>query len=129
MKHEEKHPTPPVGIVGTLNHLRRGRLLGELSEAETALVAAVRQTGRKGKLILSIQYGLGGTDNSLLQLSAEVDVRLPKQQIVPTVVYADDDNRLHRHDPRQVEMRPVVEQATQPQPQPTPTKASPSHAS
>jgi hypothetical protein len=128
MKHEETHPhAAPVGIVGTLNHLRRGRLLGELSEAETALVAAVRQTGRKGKLVLSIQYGLGGTDNSLLQLSAEVDVRLPKQQIVPTVVYADDDNHLHRSDPRQVEMRPVVEQATQPQP--TPTKVSPSHAS
>jgi hypothetical protein len=113
---EEKaqyHLKPIGGIQETLHALRRGRLLSELSEAETALVAAVRQTGRKGRLVLSIQYGIGGTDNSILMLSADVDVRLPKQQIVPTVVYADDDNHLHRNDPRQSEMRPVVEQAAQ----------------
>jgi hypothetical protein len=104
------------GFDHTLNNLRRGRLLSELTDAETALVAAVRQTGRKGKLVLTIQYAIGGTDNSVLMLSADVDCRLPKQQIVPTVVYADDDNHLHRQDPRQTEMRPVVERAENQQP-------------
>ena len=101
----------PRGILGTLESLRRGRILAELSEAETALVAAVRQTGRKGTLTLKVQYAVGGTDNGVLVLHSDIDVKLPKQQITPTIVFADDDNRLHRHDPRQTEMRPVVERA------------------
>lgn len=84
-----------------LKDARDGALLLELAEKMQNLVAAVRDTGRGGKLTLTLQLkpmNKGG----MLILQDDVKLALPEpEREDTTVVFATDDNDLTRRDPRQ----------------------------
>ena len=88
----------------TLREINEGKSVSDLSEALTNLVAAVRLTGRPGKLkyTLTVKPASKG-ETVTLMLADEIDVKTPKSERLTSVFFADQDNVLLRNDPRQKE--------------------------
>ncbi len=86
----------------TMLEIANGATVGELNDALQKVVAAVRQTGKRGKLTLDVTVSpaaKGATD--VLMIEAQVKTRLPEPERGMTIFYATDDNRLVRNDPKQ----------------------------
>lgn len=85
----------------TLKDIREGALLTELPQALQEVLAAVRATGKAGKLTLTLSIKpLEGSANSIL-ISDDVKTTLPEPTRLTTVMFVTDDNELTRRDPRQ----------------------------
>lgn len=101
--------TEPAGVATgtafgkTLADLSRGAALSECSESLQAIVKAVKETGLKGVLTLKINVELG-KDEETVQLTYEVNDKIPKPATKATIFFATDDFVLTREDPRQHEM-------------------------
>jgi hypothetical protein len=95
-------------FLGTLAKLHRGRTITELTEAEESLVAAIRKTGKPGTILLKVRIKPHGKDSDMMMLNASVEVKLPQPQRSDTIMFADDENRLQRNDPRQLEDQRLI---------------------
>jgi molybdopterin converting factor small subunit len=91
-------------FVDTLKILRAGEVIGDLTADLAQLVAAVRDTGGKGKLILTLTVKSLSGDDMALMVVDEIKVTPPKRIVATTVLYATEDNELQRKDPRQPEL-------------------------
>jgi hypothetical protein len=86
----------------TILQVNNGAALAELSDALAKLVAAVRQTGKKGSLTLTLRVTPASKASSdVLLVEAEVKARVPEQERGSTIFYATDNNLLVRNDPKQ----------------------------
>lgn len=88
----------------TVRQLRGGAALAELSAELAALVAAVRATGREGKLTfdLRIKPASEGQGETVVIID-EVKAKQPKSKTPTTMFYTDESGNLLRNDPRQRE--------------------------
>lgn len=89
-------------VIEALSEQRSGTLLYDLGEAMADVIATVRQTGKPGSLTLKLsvrpaQKGGG----AYLNISDEIKVTKPKPETAETLMYAHEDGRLSRRDPRQ----------------------------
>jgi hypothetical protein len=89
----------------TLRELRHGAALDDCSKALAEVVAAVRATGKPGKLKLELSIvPTSRGDARCVTVHDDVAVKLPKGEKAITIFYADDENLLQRNDPRQREL-------------------------
>jgi hypothetical protein len=87
-----------------LTIIDRGEAHAEASRALNDLVAAVRDTGKKGTLTVTVEMApLKGSSNQLL-VAARVVAKPPKSDPGAGVFYIDDSNNLSRTDPNQPEI-------------------------
>lgn len=104
-----KPDTPmPTGAdaLAVIAQLRRGQTATDLSEALLELVAAVRETGKKGTLTLKLTVAPHAKgDDVILTLTDDVTLKTPRAERGSSIFYATDDNGLVRNDPRQGELR------------------------
>lgn len=92
-------------ITETLRELHRGELLEELENDLTEVVAAVRKSGKGGKLTLTIGVKPASKgDTNVLTVEAAVKTTLPKPDRSASIFYATEDNQLVREDPRQLKL-------------------------
>jgi hypothetical protein len=85
--------------------LRHGATVASLTGELRDLVSAVRDTGRRGKLVLTIDVKPASTgDTTVLTLADTIKVTKPTAEKVETLFYADTKNVLQRNDPRQPEL-------------------------
>lgn len=120
MQHPEQPQGPKTTFVDTLNNIRNGDVLGELTAELHTLVQAVRSTGLKGSIALQISIATAtkGETHALI-IQDEIKVKLPKSSHGSTFLFAGDDNSLSKRDPRQPELtglRSVPAPVTQMQP-------------
>jgi hypothetical protein len=86
----------------TIIQVNNGAALAELSEKLAALVAAVRQTGKKGSISLTVRVAPASkASTDVLLVEAEVKAKVPEQERGSTIFYATDENLLVRNDPKQ----------------------------
>lgn len=106
-------------FLAMLAELRKGNTVSEMSDGLAELVKAVRDTGKKGALVLKLEFIPANAGETVL-VCADWTTKEPLPNKASTTFFTTDDNLLVRHDPRQREMFGVVpgQQATQPQPQP-----------
>ncbi len=89
----------------TLRELRHGSALTELSESLAAVVAAVRATGKKGKLKLELSICPASKGETVcVMIEDTITTKLPQLEKPVSVFYSDEQNMLHRVDPRQKEL-------------------------
>jgi len=103
----ENIPTPPSNAFDlTLRGLRGGAALAEASDELTKLVAAVRHTGKKGRLTLAIDVEPASAgDSVVLQLRDDLTVKMPRLPKGGSIFFAAEDGTLQRSDPRQKEFQ------------------------
>jgi hypothetical protein len=89
-------------FTSTLAELRGGQLNEELADALRLVTAAVRKTGRKGKvtLTLTVKPATKG-DIDRLSIKDKVEFDEPTLDIPETFLFADDRNDLSKQDPQQ----------------------------
>jgi hypothetical protein len=87
-----------------------GRTHDELSQQLHELVAAVRDTGKKGSLTLTVTVARvkGATENTLT-VTDDVKSKVPVHDRKVSVFFADADGNLTRNDPNQLTFEPLRE--------------------
>lgn len=84
---------------------RRGALHTELSDHLADLVHSCVETGKKGKLTLTVTVApMKGSSDGVLTVTDDVKVAAPKPDARPAIFYADEHGNLSRNDPRQLEI-------------------------
>lgn len=86
-----------------LGELRRGKTLAELDESLRAVVAAVRETGKPGKLSLTITIKANGAEGVVDVMDA-VKTTIPQHDRGKSIFFATPENHLERNLPRQRDM-------------------------
>lgn len=97
--------TPPSNAFEkTLRELRGGMSVSELSERLAEVVAAVRASGKPGKLKyeLDIRPASRGEVTTLM-ITDRVRTSLPERERATSIFYTTEQNTLQRNDPRQKE--------------------------
>jgi hypothetical protein len=87
-----------------LSEFREGASLAELSTKLEGLVAAVRETGRKGKLTYTLMIRPASSGNEALVLLDEIEVKAPRADRDGAIFFATDENRLQRDNPKQMKL-------------------------
>jgi hypothetical protein len=94
--------TPTDRFLSTLLDLRRGALADQLQTELTTVVAAVRATGAKGTLTLTLTIKPAAKgDVGTLMIDDDVKCKIPTAARGSTIMYATEANELSRGDPRQ----------------------------
>ena len=89
-------------VTDVLGDLAGGTTVVELNEALSAVVQAVRETGKVGSLSLSLKVKPNGAAGVIVE--DEIKVRVPQVPRGETVFFATGDGSLVRSDPRQAEL-------------------------
>ena len=93
--------------LNTLEELAGGQTAVELHQHFRDLIGAVRTTGKKGSLTLTLVVKPGPNASSTqLLIEDAVAVKPPKVGRDVSVFFADDHNLLSRNDPRQPKLWP-----------------------
>lgn len=83
---------------------RRGALHTELSDQLAELVHACLETGKKGKLALTISVAPIKDADGTVSITDDVKLTAPKPDAKPSIFFTDEQGNLSRQDPRQVEL-------------------------
>lgn len=89
-------------FIDTLRQIEGGLLLEELADLQRELVEAVRHTGKKGTLTLTLSYTPEGQGQ--LSIAADLKTKAPKTNRGRSIFFITPDANLDRHDPRQQEL-------------------------
>jgi hypothetical protein len=97
--------TGTTSFTKTIAEMNAGASLVDLSQAMEQLIAAVRQTGKKGSLTyrLDVKPASEG-DVVTVMLTDDISTKLPKAARATSLFFTTEENGLQRSDPRQVEM-------------------------
>ncbi|WP_066360307.1 hypothetical protein [Herbidospora mongoliensis] len=96
--------TPPHRVrpfADTLRDLRHGEVLDQAARDLQALVEAVGEIGKKGKLTLTIEVEPMKGDSDALSVTAQLKLACPPKPASAAVFFADKDHNLVRDNPRQ----------------------------
>lgn len=89
-----------------MKELRNGSSLLELSEKLDSLVTAIRETGKAGKITLTLKLSPMGdsTDIHQMLITEEIKVEKPEKGRAASLFFVRNDNVLSRNDERQPEL-------------------------
>src|SRR5579883_2059599 len=80
-----------------LAQLANGRTMSVLAEKYPQLVAAVKQTGKKGELVLKLSVKPDGKGEvETVEVHDEVKIKVPERDRKPTVFFVTSENMLER---------------------------------
>jgi hypothetical protein len=91
-----------MSFVTMLTAIRDGALITNLTDALKEVTQAVTQTGKEGKVDLTIEIKPNG--EGVVTVKSKVKVTKPRPGVGDALFFFDEDGGLHRRDPRQMEM-------------------------
>lgn len=91
-------------LADILGQIRGGAVLHDAGKALQECVQAVRDTGKPATLTFKIKVEPDKTDETVVTLQPDIDVKLPRKPRAKGIFYMDAAGRLTKEDPRQVEM-------------------------
>ena len=98
----------PIDIVNTLCEMRSGQVVIDLNKKFAELVTAVKDTGGRGQLTITLhvepsKLGMGATVLEV-KIEHETKMKKPELPIGPSLFYVAADGTLSRDAPDQVNM-------------------------
>lgn len=88
-----------------LAYLAKGSLNDECTEELAELIKAVRLTGKKGTLTLTIEVGmLDKSSEDAMRITGDVKTKPPRLDKPTTIMFSTYDGDLLRDDPEQLKM-------------------------
>ncbi len=109
---EQPSTTPNNAFLDALSELRGGDVLADLHQALQQLVGDVRSLAKPGTLSLTLKVALAKGSTTTLILLDKIDLKTPEPDKEATFLYADDNNRLSRRDPRQPQLGGLAQPPT-----------------
>lgn len=100
-------------IFDTLRDLRAGQLLTDMQDQLQQLVTAVGDTGKAGKLTLTLEVKPFERAEGAMVIRDTLKLGLPKIESKGTVMFATPNGALQRNNPRQDDL-PGITLATSP---------------
>lgn len=101
---------PRTNIEVILKDLRRGRTLLDLQEQLQKVVAAVKSTGKKGELTLSLAIACRTPGNKReVEIDSKVKAKIPEAIRPTTIFFTTEQNTLQREDPRQGQLEGIID--------------------
>lgn len=88
-------------ITDTLRSLGHGTFIDDASDALNKLVTAVDETGRAGKLTLTLSIKKATRGSGAMVVQDEIKLSLPKPDMRETMLFATPEGNLVTEDPRQ----------------------------
>jgi hypothetical protein len=85
-----------------LRDQNKGRTHDELSETLHQLIGRIRETGKKGDLVLTISIEPNKKNPDVLQVSDRILVKTPQPERRASIFYTDGDGNLTGTDPNQL---------------------------
>ncbi|WP_040440443.1 hypothetical protein [Algicola sagamiensis] len=96
---EEQRLTPFHHV---LTYLNKGCINDEATEAYAEVVQAVRETGKKGKLLLQLDFAMfSKSDEDAMKVAATLKKTVPEHDRGETILFSTYDGDLLQNDPSQ----------------------------
>lgn len=85
-----------------LSFQRTGTLLADIGSEVSALAQAVRDTGKKGTLTVTLTISPAGRSlGGQIKIEDKIVAKPPRPDVADTLMYVDREGKLSRRDPRQ----------------------------
>lgn len=91
-------------ITDILGQLRGGYALHEASKRLDEAVRAVRATGKKGSVTLTIDIIPDKTDDRIIKMQPNVKYKIPDKGFSEGIFFVGPDGRITKEDPAQLEL-------------------------
>jgi len=91
-------------FLNLLAQVRNGAFIDRAGAELSALVLAVRDTGKKGKISFELEIEPFKGDDVTLSITDKITVKPPQPEMGRTLMFAIADGELSRKDPRQPDM-------------------------
>jgi len=91
-------------ITDILGQLRGGYALHEASKRLDEVVRAVRATGKKGSVTLTIDITPDKTDDRIIKMQPSVKFKAPEKGFSEGIFFVAPDGRLTKEDPAQLDL-------------------------
>lgn len=87
-----------------LSEVNRGVVADEAATELAKVVTAVRETGKKGTVRVTLEIAPVKGNDQIVQVSGSVDAKLPRPAAPTSFFYPDDTGNLGRNDPNMFPM-------------------------
>jgi hypothetical protein len=99
MTTKEKKALRPFDAI--LRDMNGGRLIDELTDEMTEVIAAVRRSGKAGQIAITLKLKPRGELNEQLEVVPSIKGTKPEASRPIAIFYVNNDDGLQREDPRQ----------------------------
>lgn len=89
-------------FAAVLADLGRAVVIDEAGVQLQQLAATVKETGKKGRLVLTVEIQPMKGNEAALMVHAKTDLKLPSSEPIGGVFFPDQHGNLLREDPRQI---------------------------
>lgn len=87
-----------------MSQIRGGFALTVAGRKLEELTKAVRETGKKGSITFTISVEPDKVDENVVNVVPKIVAKIPEKGFTPGVFFVDENGKLTREDPRQLEM-------------------------
>lgn len=84
-----------------LRAINNGQLIDDLTDEMTAVISAIRATGKSGKISVTLSLHPRGSDNTQMEVRPSIKGVAPEMERRISLFYVNRDDGLQREDPRQ----------------------------
>jgi hypothetical protein len=88
-----------------VNEVGYGDLAGQASEELCNVLKAVRETGKKGALTLTLEIKPRGRDSGQVEITGTVAPKCPIPDVSPSMLFVTEDGDLQRENPNQAQLK------------------------
>lgn len=85
----------------TARELRRGQFIEDCADKLQEVIAAVEETGKKGKLVIEIEVAPASKGQGAVTVSDKITPKIPALPAGATIMFVTNENNLVANDPRQ----------------------------
>jgi hypothetical protein len=91
-----------------LRAINNGQLNDDLTDEMTEVIAAIRKTGRAGKISVTLSLFPRGSDNSQMEVRPSIKGVAPEMERRISLFYVNSDDGLQRDDPLQIPLAGIT---------------------
>lgn len=100
-------PNQSINFLEFLQSFRRGELLRQGDDRLESVIAAIRDTGGDGKITIELPFKLNKAGQ--IECTPKVTAKMPHRPMGTGIYFADDEGRLTRRDPNQMDIEDEIE--------------------
>ncbi|UWQ59941.1 hypothetical protein K3722_07370 [Leisingera caerulea] len=100
-------PNHTINFLEFLQSFRRGQLLHEADEHLEKVISAMAETGGDGEITIKLPFKRNKAGQ--IECTPKISSKTPHRQMGTGIYFADDEGRLSRRDPNQMDIEDEIE--------------------